>query len=150
MRAASCDSDGTRPSTTNSSKWCKTYQPREPPSSLLGKAIQYLLNHRIALTRFLDDGALPIDNGIVERLHRRPAITRRAFLFAGSHAAAERAAIAYSILATCDLLDINPTEYLADVLPRLARGVVIARDIPKMLPAAWKAERAVTAVTTTA
>jgi transposase len=122
--------------------WCNTYRPTEPPSSLLGKAIQYLLNHRIALTRFLDDGRLPPDNGIVERLHRRPAIGRRNYLFAGSHAAAERAAIAYSVLATCDLLDINPTEYLADVLPRLARGIVIARDLPKLLPAAWKAERA--------
>jgi transposase len=121
--------------------WCQTYQPTTPPSSALGKAISYLLNHRVALTRFLDDGILPIDNGIVERLHRRPAITRRNFLFAGSHAAAERAAIAYSVLATCELLDINPIEYLADILPRLARGVVIARDIPNMTPAAWKNTR---------
>jgi len=125
--------------------WCQTYQPREPPGSLLGKAIQYLLNHRVALTRFLDDGRLPIDNGIVERLHRRPAMTRRAFLFAGSHAAAERAAIAYSILGTCTLLEINPVEYLADVLPRLARGIVIDRDLPARMPAVWKAARAAAA-----
>jgi transposase len=123
--------------------WCETYQPTEPPSSLLGKAIHYLLNHRIALTRFLDDGNLPIDNGIVERLHRRPAIGRRNYLFAGSHAAAERAAIAYSILGTCALVDVNPIEYLADILPRLARGVVVARDVPGMLPAAWKAARVI-------
>jgi transposase len=121
--------------------WCETYRPTEPPSSALGKAISYLLNHRVALTRFLDDGVLPIDNGIVERLHRRPAITRRNFLFAGSHAGAERAAIAYSVLASCELVDINPLEYLADILPRLARGVVIARDIPKMTPAGWKNAR---------
>jgi hypothetical protein len=118
--------------------WCKTYQPTEPPSSLLGKAVGYLLNHRVALTRYLDDGILPIDNGIVERLHRRPAITRRNFLFAGSHAGAERAAIAYSMLASCEIAEVNPVEYLADILPRLARGVVIARDIPAMTPAAWK------------
>lgn len=122
--------------------WCETYQPREPPTSLLGKAIQYLRHHRVALTRFLDNGALPIDNGIVERLHRQPAIGRRNYLFAGSHAAAERAAIAYSVLGTCALLDVNPIEYVADVLPRLARGVAIARDIPPMMPAAWKAARA--------
>lgn len=121
--------------------WCETCQPREPPTSLLGKAIQYMLNHRVALTRFLDDGALPVDNGIVERLHRRPAVGRRNYLFAGSHAAAERAAIAYSVLGTCLLLDVNPVEYLADILPRLARGVVIARDIPQMMPAAWSAAR---------
>ncbi len=118
--------------------WCETYRPATPPSSALGKAIGYLLNHRVALTRFLDDGMLPIDNGIVERLHRRPAITRRNFLFAGSHAAAERAAIAYSLLASCELVEVNPIDYLADILPRLARGVVIARDIPKMTPAGWK------------
>jgi transposase len=121
--------------------WCHTYQPREPPSSLLGKAIQYLINHHLALMRFLDDGALPIDNGIIERLHRRPAIGRRNYLFAGSHAAAERAAIAYSILGSCALCNVNPIEYMADVLPRLARGVVIAHDIPPLLPAAWKATR---------
>lgn len=121
--------------------WCTTYHPLEPPSSLLGRAMGYLLNHQLALTRFLDDGRLPIDNGIVERLHRRPAIGRRNYLFAGSHTGAKRAAIAYSIVSTCHLLGINPTEYLADVLPRLARGVVIARDMLRLTPAAWKMAR---------
>jgi hypothetical protein len=36
---------------------------------------------------------------------------------------------------------VNPVEYLADILPRLARGIVVARDVPLMLPAAWKAAR---------
>jgi hypothetical protein len=121
--------------------WCRTYQPLEPPSSNLGTAIRYLLNHRVALTRFLDDGRLPIDNGIVERLQRRPAVGRTNYLFAGSPAGAERAAIAYSITATCHLNNIDPTEYLADVMPRLERGIVIARDIPRLAPAAWKADR---------
>ena len=101
------------------------------------------MNHsdrRIALTRFLEDGRLPIDNGIVERLHRRPAVGRRNFLFAGSHAGAERAAIAYSVIATCHLVGVNPQDYLADVLPRLARGIVL-RDVPAMAPAAWKRSR---------
>jgi hypothetical protein len=98
----------------------------------------YLLNHQLALTRFIEDGRLPIDNGIVERLHRRPGVGRRNYLFAGSHTGAKRAAIAYSILATCHLVGVNPTEYLADVLPRLSRGIVIARDVPTLTPAAWK------------
>ena len=122
--------------------WCKTYRPVEPPGSLLGRAMGYLLNHQLALTRFLGDGRLPIDNGIVERLHRRPAVGRRNYLFAGSHTGAQRAAIAYSILSTCHLLGINPTDYLAHVLPRLSRGIVIARDMPALTPAAWKATRA--------
>jgi len=122
--------------------WCATYRPLEPPTSLLGRAMGYLLNHHVALTLFLEDGRLPIDNAIVERIHRRPAVGRRNFLFAGSHTGAQRAAIAYSILSTCSLLGINPTEYLADILPRLSRSVVIARDIPALAPAAWKAARA--------
>lgn len=123
--------------------WAELHRPMEPPSSLLGRAVGYLLNHRLALMRFLEDGIVPIDNGIVERLHRRPAVGRRNFLFAGSHAGAERAAIAYSVLASCHLAGVNPNDYLADVLPRLARGpIVIVRDIPPMLPAIWKKMRA--------
>ncbi len=123
--------------------WCETHRPMEPPASLLGRALGYLLNHQRALTRFLDDGIVPIDNGIVERLHRRPAVGRRNYLFAGSHAAAERAAIAYSVLASCHLAGVNQNDYLADVLPRLARGgISVARDIPPMLPAAWRKARA--------
>jgi transposase len=122
--------------------WSETHRPMEPPTSLLGKAIGYLLNHKRALMRFLDDGIVPIDNGIVERLHRRPAVGRRNFLFAGSHAGAERAAIAYSVLGSCHLAGVNQNDYLADVLPRLARGSIsVARDIPPMLPSAWKRPR---------
>jgi transposase len=121
--------------------WCETYLPNEPPKSLLGAAIGYMLNHRVALTRFLHDGTLPIDNGIVERLHRRPAMGRRAYLFAGSDAGAERAAIAYSVLGTCRLLGINPLAYLSDVLPKLARGISIKKDLPALMPAAWQRAR---------
>jgi hypothetical protein len=120
-------------------RWCRTYEPVEPPSSLLGKAIQYLLNHRVALMRFLDDGRLPIDNGIVERHHRRPAVGRRNYLFAGSHAGGERAANAYSALASCALCEINPIDYPADVLPRLARGMFTKSELEAWTPAAWKA-----------
>ena len=100
--------------------------------------MRYLLNHQLALRRFLDDGQLPIDNGIVERLHRRPAVGRRNYLFAGSHAAGERAAIAYSLLSTCALIDVNPAEYLADILPRLTRGTFTTAGFAELLPGAWK------------
>ena len=102
--------------------------------------MQYLINHHVALTRFLDDGVIPIDNGVVERLHVRTALTRKNFLFAGSDAGAERAAIAYTLLGTCALNDINPVEYLADVLPRLSRRIRLA-DIPALMPVAWARAR---------
>ena len=122
-------------------KWSTTYKRGEPPSSLLGKALTYLLNNELALRRYLEDGRLPIDNMIVERLHRRPAVGRRNYLFAGSHEGARRAAIAYSVIATCCLNGIDPIEYLADVLPILARGVVRAA-IADLAPVGWKHRRA--------
>ena len=104
----------------------------------MGRAIGYLLNHEIPLRRFLDDGVVPIDNGIVERLHVRAALTRKNFLFAGSDAGGERAAVAYTILGSCQLAGINPAEYLADVLPRLSRRVRLS-ELPALLPARWNA-----------
>jgi transposase len=120
--------------------WCEAYKQHEPPSSPLGTAIRYQTKHQVALRRFLDDGVLPMDNGIVERLHVRAALTRKNYLFAGSDAGAERAAIAYTILGCCQLADVNPVEYLSDVLPRLARRVRL-RDVPALMPARWKASR---------
>jgi transposase len=120
--------------------WCQAYKPHEPPSSPLGEAIRYLLNHKDALGRFLEDGVIPIDNGIVERLHVRAALTRKNYLFAGSDTGGERAAIAYTILACCRLAGVNPVEYLVDILPRLSRRVRLV-DLPALLPAPWKAAR---------
>lgn len=117
--------------------WCKTYQPLEPPSSPLGVAIRYLMNNGVPLTRFLEDAVIPLDNGAVERLHVRAALTRKNFLFAGSDAGAERAAIVYTVIGSCALAGVNPVEYLNDVLPSIARGLRI-KDAAALLPARWK------------
>jgi transposase len=127
--------------------WCRARRPYEPPSSKLGLAIQYTLNHHVALGRFLEDGHVPIDNGAVERLHVRAALARKNFLHAGSDAGGERAAIAFTILSSCRLAGVNPIEYLAEVMPMLARPVRIV-DLPALLPARWKARRSATAVST--
>ena len=117
--------------------WSKLYRPLEPPKTPLPRACAYILNHQAALTRFIDDGVIPIDNTLVERLHRRPATGQRSFLFVGSHAGGERAAIAYSILGTCRLIGLNPVPYLGDVLPILARGVEL-ENMHSFMPKAWK------------
>ncbi|MBK6520258.1 MAG: transposase [Polyangiaceae bacterium] len=82
-------------------------------------------------------GVSPIDNGIIERLHRRPAVGRRNYLFAGSHEGAKRAAIAYSLCATCNLLEIDPVAYLADVLLRSPEASP-SLGIRALTPASWK------------
>jgi transposase len=128
--------------------WCETYKPHEPPSSKLGEAIRYFTNNEEALGRFLDEGVIPIDNGIVERLHVRAALTRKNYLFAGSDTGGERAAIAYTVLGSCRLVGVNPLAYLTDVLPRLARRRVRLRDMAALMPARWTPERAAGAADT--
>lgn len=125
-------------------RWAEVHRPFEAPSSKLGEAIRYLLNHRVALGRFLESGLVPIDNGAVERLHVRVALARKNFLFAGSDAGGERAAIAFTILGCCRIAGVNPFDYLTAVFPILA-GRVRLIDLPGLLPAAWKARRDATA-----
>jgi len=127
--------------------WCHVRKKHEPPSSNLGKALKYFINHRVALGRFLDYGYLPPDNGIVERLHVRAALTRKNFLFAGADSGGERAAIAYTILGSCRLAGVNPNEYLSDVLPKLMRRIRLL-DLPSLLPSRWAAARAASASAT--
>ncbi|MEP6866772.1 MAG: IS66 family transposase [Deltaproteobacteria bacterium] len=121
-------------------KWAEVHQLFETPSSKLGDALRYLLNHRVALGRFLESGLVPIDNGAVERLHIRAALARKNFLFAGSDTGGERAAVAFTILGCCRIVGVNPIEYLTSVFPILARRVRLL-DLPGLLPARWKARR---------
>jgi transposase len=121
-------------------RWADIHHSYEAPSSKLGEAIRYLRNHKVALGRFLESGLVPIDNGPVERLHVRAALTRKNFLFAGSDAGGVRAAIAYTILGCCRIAGVNPIEYLTAVFPILA-GRVRLIDLPDLLPARWKARR---------
>lgn len=121
-------------------RWCEKHQPFEPPKSPMGEGIRYVLNHEDALVRFLDDPDIPLDNGAVERMHVRVALTRKNFLFVGSDAGGVRAAAAYTILGCCVLADVDPVEYLTDVLARLSKRVREA-DSRDLLPAAWKAAR---------
>jgi transposase len=90
------------------------------PQSKIGKAIYYALNHWHKIIRFLDRGDLPIDNGISERVIRDLAVGRKNWLFVQSDEGGKRMAIIYSIIQTCKLNNINPEEYLKDVLMRMA------------------------------
>jgi len=124
--------------------WCHVHKKHEQPSSPLGIALRYFTNHQVALGRFLEYGYLPMDNGIVERLHVRAALTRKNFLFAGADSGGERAAIAFSILGSCRLAGVDPIAYLTGVLPKLARRFRLM-DLPSLLPSRWAAARAASA-----
>jgi transposase len=83
-------------------------------------AIRYGLSRWRALTRYVDDGQLEIDNNAAERALRVVALGRKNFLFAGSNAGGERAAAIYSLLGSAKLNGLDPEIYLQHVLERIA------------------------------
>jgi transposase len=87
-----------------------------PPKSAIGVAMAYTLSLWPRLVRYIDDGRFHIDNNLIENSIRPVALGRKNYLFAGSHEAAQQAAVAYSILATCKLHDLEPFEYLTKLL----------------------------------
>jgi hypothetical protein len=88
------------------------------PKSPIGEAITYASNQWETLKRFLDDGRLGLDNNVSEPSLRAVAVGRKNWIFAGSDAGAERAAVLYSLVVSCRLHEIDPWAYLSDVLPR--------------------------------
>jgi len=118
-------------------RWAVVTHATEPPSSDLAKAAAYMLNQWEALTRFLYDGQLSPDNNLTEQQLRAIALGRKNYLFAGSHEAARRAAVLYSITRTCALRGVEPLAYLTDILPKLAGGWPRSR-IDELLPGNWQ------------
>lgn len=119
-------------------RWLRRTLEKEPPASALAKACAYSLKHWEALTRFLEDGRLSPDNNLCELQIRSLAVGRRNYLFAGSDAGAENAAILYSLLRTCALHGIDTFAYLTDLLRKLAAGWP-DRKLDELLPEAWAA-----------
>ena len=100
------------------------------------KAIDYSLSNWRALTRFLDDGNVPIDNNAVENSVRPLAIGRRNWLFVGSQQAGERAAVVMSLIESAKLNGHDPWAYLKDVFERLP--TLKQRDLAQLLPHNWR------------
>jgi transposase len=119
--------------------WLVQEQPKVLPKSLIGQAIAYALRHWQALTRFLDDGFLDIDNNIAELTLRHIAIGRKNWLFAGSAKGAETAATLFSVASSCHRHQVDIFAYLRDLLERLARDPKPADEILReWLPDRWQ------------
>ncbi len=119
-------------------RWLVRTHTGEPPASTLAKACAYSMKNWEALTRFLADGILPLDNNLCEQQIRSLALGRRNYLFAGSDAGAEWAAVLYSLLRTCALHRVDALAYLTDVLRKLASGWKDKR-LDELLPEKWAA-----------
>jgi len=106
--------------------WMKEQRARVSAKSHIAKALNYMLKRWDAFARFLDDGRICLTNNAAERALRSVALGRKSWLFAGSDRGGERAAIAYSLIYTARLNNVDPLAWLTDVLERIAvtaRGV---------------------------
>ena len=112
------------------------YKKQVLPKTPIGKAVTYSLNQWDALLRYADDPILEIDNNLSERTLRMVVLGRVNYLFAGSEAGAKRAAIIYSLVASCKLNEIDPFAYFRDVLVRISTHP--ADKIDELLPSNWK------------
>jgi transposase len=115
--------------------WMKKTYMEVLPKSAMGKALAYSIERWPQLMIYATDGKLNIDNNPVERAIRPVAIGRKNYLFAGSHEAAQRSAMLYSLLGTCKLHSVNPFTWLKDVLERIAQHPI--NRINELLPQFW-------------
>lgn len=106
------------------------------PKSPGAKAVRYALNQWQALTRFLDDGDLEIDNGATERANRDIAIGRGNWTFFGSDNGGKTAAVLMSFVAMCKRCRVEPFSWFRDVLSRIASHPV--NRLAELLPHNWK------------
>ena len=110
------------------------------PKSPIGQAISYARGQWQALNRYTDDGILSIDNNLAERVLRMVAIGRKNWLFVGHDNGGHRAAIIYSLVASCKLCGLDPFAYLRDALERI--NTHPANRVAELLPANWQSTRA--------
>jgi len=106
------------------------------PKSPAARAVRYALNQWEALTRFLEDGDLEIDNGATERANRDVAIGRGNWTFFGSDKGGRTAAVLMSFIAMCKRNRVEPFAWFRDVLSRIAGHPV--NRIAELLPHNWR------------
>ncbi|WP_456017451.1 IS66 family transposase [Pseudomonas fluorescens] len=116
-------------------EWMLAQRDLVPEGSATAKALDYSLKRWVALTRYLDDGAVPIDNNPVENTIRPWALGRSNWLFAGSLRSGKRAAAIMSLIQSARMNGHDPYAYLKEVLTRLPTQK--ASEIEHLLPHQW-------------
>ena len=117
--------------------WLDTTLPKLSGKTDLALAMRYGLSRWAALTRYINNGRIEIDNNAAERSIRGIALGRKNYLFAGSDKGGNRAAAIYSLIETCKLNAIDPEAYLRDILARIPDHKVNRMD--QLLPWNWAA-----------
>ncbi len=120
-------------------KWIFGYFPKAIPGGRMYKALRYTYSLFHRLTRYHLDGRYRIDNNVIENDIRPLALGRKNYLFCGNHDAAENMAVMYSLFGCCKAADVNPREWLTDVLTRIPQyNQDYSRDLAELLPHNWK------------
>jgi transposase len=117
-------------------EWLVTYRAKVLDGSATARAMDYSLKRWVALTRYLQDPALPIDNNFDEQQIRPWATGRKNWLFVGTLLAGQRAAAIMSLIQSAKLNGLDPYLYMRDVLTRLPTQ--LNRDIGDLLPHRFK------------
>lgn len=120
-------------------EWLKLRSELETPRSPLRTGVNYLWNRWALFTRFLEDGAIPLDNNRTEAQIKGPVMGKKAWLFFGNETGGETAAVLYSLTMTCRRLKIDVEAYLKDVICRI--GQLKDSELDALLPDQWLAAR---------
>jgi hypothetical protein len=115
------------------------WSARTLPNSDVQKVLQYALGQWEALSLFLTNPAIALDNNLIENQMRPIALGRKNWLFAGSHQGAMRAAIFFSLINSCRLNKLNTWNYFNDVLPKIAANS--SGDVSHLLPNRWRSNK---------
>ena len=116
--------------------WMEHNYQQVLPKSKIGKAIAYSLPRWSRLSLYITDGRLQLDNNTIENAMRPVALGRKNFLFAGSNEGGKRLALFYSLLASCKKQQVNPWEYMKDILERMP--TTKTSQLRDLLPDRWK------------
>ena len=116
--------------------WVSEQARQNLSKEAIGKALHYANDELPQLEVYLSDGRIQIDNNLIENAIRPLALGRKNYLFSGSQDAAKRIAMMYSFFASCKTMDINPWEWLRDILQRLESYP--QKRIQELLPGNWK------------
>ena len=114
-------------------QWLTRESGKVLPKSAIGMAINYTLNLWSRLIRYTDDGRFNIDNNLIENSIRPVALGRKNYLFAGSHESAQRGAVVYSLIASCQIRGVEPFTWLKNALDKIPDYP--ANQLEKLLPA---------------
>lgn len=119
--------------------WMETEGIKYSPGSQAGKAITYAYTRWDNMMKCLEDGRLLWDNNLAENVIRPITLGRKNYLFCGNHGAAGNMSIICSLLATCKAHDVNPRNYLNDIIARMPyQKKATCEELLHLLPHKWK------------